>query len=412
MRSDPLSFEFEGEPGEDVSLPPALSVLLKVPSWRRGTVLSFGLPLIRPKFRTIVGPGNSEMTSKFDFQEAFRRAIPRLARERVDRVIKSLSEKPQLGAESIHEARKTLKSLRALLQLARGSMDAEVRRRENIFFRDAGRLLSPLRDPQALLEALDYFSKGNDRSGVSIPKQESIRTFIEKIQAEIAQHLVNGLPQREVRKLLRELRLVRSRAALWFEGVPGENGNEWEIFVGIGLRRTYRKAKNLVWQFEVMGHERGDDNTWHELRKSAKALGYQLRLLKPIWPKMMNASVDEIDQLTDRLGDANDLAILRAKILNQPYDPSETQESAEIRRIFMQILDRRKQKLQSEAFKLAKLVYAEKPGRFEGRLAAYWRVGQGSTGEPKARGSGHNQEGRKRRIDQKTKTIALVSAPS
>ena len=103
------------------------------------------------------------------------------------------------------------------------------------------------------------------------------------------------------------------------------------MFVGIGLRRTYRKAKNLVWQFEVMGHERSDDNTWHELRKSAKALGYQLRLLKPIWPKMMNVSVDEIDQLTDHLGDANDLAILRAKILNEPYDPSETQESAEIR---------------------------------------------------------------------------------
>ena len=79
-----------------------------------------------------------------------------------------------------------------------------------------------------------------------------------------------------------------------------------------------------------MGHETSDDNTWHELRKSAKALGYQLRLLKPIWPRMMNASVDEIDQLTDRLGDANDLAILRAKILNEPYDPSETQESAEI----------------------------------------------------------------------------------
>ena len=85
-----------------------------------------------------------EMTSKFDFQEAFRRAIPRLARDRVDRVLKSLSEKPHPGAESIHEARKTLKSLRALLQLARGSIDAEVRRRENICFRDAGRLLPPL----------------------------------------------------------------------------------------------------------------------------------------------------------------------------------------------------------------------------------------------------------------------------
>jgi CHAD domain-containing protein len=352
------------------------------------------LPLISPKFRTIVGARNSAMTSKFDFQEAFRRAIPRLARERVDRVLKSLGEKPQPGAESIHEARKTLKSLRALLHLARGSIDAEVRRRENIFFRDAGRLLSPLRDPQALLEALDYFSEGRNHSGFSTPKQESIRAFIAKVQREIEKRLVDGLPQREVRKLMRELRVVKSRAGLWFEAVPPGTANEWEFFVGIGLRRTYRKAKNLVWQFE------------------AKALGYQLRLLKPIWPKMMNASVDEIDQLTDRLGDANDLAILRAKILNEPYDPSETQEFAEIRRIFLQMLDRRKEKLQSEAFTLAKLVYAEKPGQFERRLAAYWRVGRGSIEVPKTRGSGHGQEGGKRQIDRKEKIETLVSASS
>jgi CHAD domain-containing protein len=348
------------------------------------------------------------MTSKFDSQEEFRRAIPRLARERIDRVLRSLSEKPQPGAESIHEARKTLKSLRALLQLARGSIDAEVRRRENIFFRDAGRLLSPLRDPQALLEALDYFSEGHDRSGVSTSKQESIRAFIEKIQGKIAQRLVDRLPPREVRKLLRDLRVVRRRATLWFKEVPAGTGSEWETFVGIGLRQTYRKAKNLVWQFEMMGHETGDDNTWHELRKSAKALGYQLRLLKPIWPKMMSASVDEIDQLTDRLGDANDLAILRAKILNEPYDSSQTLESGETRRIFLQMLDRRKQKLQSEAFKLAKLIYAEKPGRFERRLAAYWQVGRAPIELPKTRAAGHGLEGRKRRVDR-TKTETLVS---
>jgi CHAD domain-containing protein len=334
------------------------------------------------------------MTSKFDSQEAFRRSIPRLARERIDRVLESLSEKPQPGAESIHEARKTLKSLRALLRLARGSIDPEVRRRENIFFRDFGRLLSPLRDPQALLEALDYFHEGHGHSGVSTSKQKSIRGFIEKIQGEIEQHLVDRLPSKEVRRLLKELRVVRRRAALWFEGVPSATGNEWEIFVGIGLRKTYRKAKNLVWQFEMMGHETSDDNTWHDLRKSAKALGYQLRLLKPIWPKMMNASVDEIDQLTDRLGDANDLAILRAKILNQPYDPLETLESGETRRIFLQMLDRRKQKLHSEAFKLAKLIYAEKPDRFERRLATYWQVGRVPIETPRTLGARHSQGGR------------------
>ena len=76
----------------------------------------------------------------------------------------------------------------------------------------------------------------------------------------------------------------------------------------------------------MIGHETVDDKAWHELRKCAKALGYQLRLLKPIWPGMLNSLGDEIDQLTDCLGDANDLSILYGRILNEPYDRSENPE--------------------------------------------------------------------------------------
>jgi CHAD domain-containing protein len=244
------------------------------------------------------------MAFRFDNQETFLKAIPRVARERIDRVIESLNEKPQPGAESIHEARKNLKSLRSLLRLIRGSIDDDLRERENVFFRDAGRSLSTIRDPQALLEALEYFRKQHRAHlGPSTPKQESVRAFIEKIRGEIEKSLVDRLTPGTVRKLLRELRAARRRAALWLEGALVRPGNEWELFVGTGLRRTYRKAKNLVWQFEMMGYETADDKTWHELRKCAKALGYQLRLLRPIWPGMTNALVDEIDQLTDRSPD-------------------------------------------------------------------------------------------------------------
>jgi len=323
------------------------------------------------------------MAFRFDNQETFLKAIPRVARERIDRVIESLNEKPQPGAESIHEARKNLKSLRSLLRLICGSIDDGLRERENVFFRDAGRSLSTIRDPHALLEALNYFRKQHPpHLGPSTPKQASVRAFIEKIRGEIEKSLVDRLTPGTVKKLLRELRAARRRAALWLEGALVRPGNEWELFVGTGLRRTYRKAKNLVWQFQMMGYETADDKTWHELRKCAKALGYQLRLLRPIWPGMTNALVDEIDQLTDRLGDANDLAILRAKILNQPYDPSETKESGEPRRNFLQMLDRRKQKLHSEAFEIARLIYLEKPGQFERRLARYWHIWR-SRGEPK-----------------------------
>jgi len=355
------------------------------------------------------------MAFKFYIQETFRKAIPRIARERIDYVIESLSEKPHPGPESIHEARKNLKSLRALLRLARGSIDDGVRVRENIFFRDTGRSLSTIRDTEALLEALEYFRKRHPgNSGPSIPKQESIRAFIEKTREDIQKNQVDGLATGALKKLVRDLREAKRRATLWHEGVLLQPENEWETFVGNGLRRTYRKAKNLVWQFEVIGHETVDDKAWHELRKCAKSLGYQLRLLKPIWPGMLNALVDEIDQLTDQLGDANDLSILYGKILNEPYDRSGTQKWGETRRFFLQSLDGRRQKLHSDAFNLARLIYTEKPGQFERRLAGYWQIWRSQKEVKDTRNSGKigRQAGRQENAEQEAKAEVPVSSPS
>ena len=315
------------------------------------------------------------MAFRFDIQESFLKAIPRIARERIGSVIESLGEKPQPGAEAIHDARKNLKSLRALLRLTRGAIQESTRLNENARFRDAGRALSAVRDPQALLEALGNLRKRlHAESRSSKAKQPSVDAFVGKIEKEIESTLVAGLPRGLVRKIVRELREAKRRTAHLFEGVVLRPGNEWESYIAFGLKRTYRKGKNLVWRFDLMGHDKAEDPDWHELRKCAKALGYQLRLLKPIWPSMVDASVEEIDQLTDRLGDANDLAILGKKILDQPYDPSETKDSGESRRIFLQSLNRRKQELHAEAFEIARLIYAEKAGQFERRLAGYWQI--------------------------------------
>ena len=315
------------------------------------------------------------MAFKFDIRESLLEGIPRITRERIERVIGSLSEKPQPSAESIHEARKDLKSLRAVLRLARGSIQTEVRRRENIFFRDAGRSLSAARDCQALLEALEYFSKRRHRpQRNSTTSQESVHELIEKIRGKIEREMIDELPPETLRHLVQQLRGAKRRADLWFDGVLLQPGSEWETFVGTGLRRTYRQGKNLVWQFEMIGQENASDETWHELRKCAKALGYQLRLLRPIWPGPISVLLGEIDQLTDRLGDDHDLAVLRERILNQPYNPSETQESADIRQILLLSLDRRRRRLQSESLQLARRIYVEKPGQFERRLAAYWQA--------------------------------------
>jgi CHAD domain-containing protein len=350
------------------------------------------------------------MAFRFDIQEPFLNAIPRIARERIGSVMESLGEKPQPGAEAIHDARKNLKSLRALLRLARGAIHESTRLSENARFRDAGRALSAVRDPQALLEALGNLRKRlHSELQSSKAKQASVDAFVGKIEREIESTLVTGLPPGLVRKIVRELREAKHRAAHLFEDVVLRPGNEWESYIAVGLKRTYRKGKNLVWQFALMGHDKAEDPDWHELRKCAKALGYQLRLLKPIWPAMIDASVEEIDQLTDRLGDANDLAILGKKILDQPYDPSETKDFGESRRTFLQSLNRRKQKLHAEAFEIARLIYAEKTGQFERRLAGYWQIWRSPVTPSKSKHV-HGQEKRLEKNDRKTK--AVVSSPS
>src|SRR6516164_2216087 len=105
------------------------------------------------------------MAFKIEIDEPLARGITRIARERIERVIESLAEKPHPGAESIHSARKDLKSMRALLRLASGSIANETRRAENLLFRDIGRSLSPLRDSHALGEALQNFAKSKPRGG-------------------------------------------------------------------------------------------------------------------------------------------------------------------------------------------------------------------------------------------------------
>src|SRR5208282_754486 len=76
-----------------------------------------------PFHRTRRRKGN--MAFRFELGETFLTGIPRIARENISSVITLLSENPRPTAESVHGARKSLKSLRAVLQLARGGIESE-----------------------------------------------------------------------------------------------------------------------------------------------------------------------------------------------------------------------------------------------------------------------------------------------
>ena len=199
-------------------------------------------------------------------------------------------------------------------------------------------------------------------------------TLFNEVRREIEQKISNDFPREKVASLVRELRDAKRRTTLWFQGTVLQPANEWELLLGTGLRQTYRKARNIVCQIQSEGHEAFRDESWHELRKCAKALGYQLRLLKPIWPATIASLADEIDQLTSLLGDANDLAVLRRKLIDSETSASNHTLLDKSRRNLIRLIDRRKKALQSKAFKYARMIYSEKPRRFERRLATYWDI--------------------------------------
>src|SRR3954453_7178467 len=92
------------------------------------------------------------MSYRFVKRETVPDGLRRIARERIENALAELrGETDSSPEEAIHEARKDMKKLRAVLRLARDELGDDVYRRENACFRDAARKLSGVRDADVML---------------------------------------------------------------------------------------------------------------------------------------------------------------------------------------------------------------------------------------------------------------------
>ena len=87
--------------------------------------------------------------------EPLPEGIVRIGHGRIDHALDELRGKSDSTAEeAVHEARKDLKKLRALLRMTQAELGEDTFRRENVCFRDAGRELAGVRDSDVMLETL------------------------------------------------------------------------------------------------------------------------------------------------------------------------------------------------------------------------------------------------------------------
>lgn len=260
-------------------------------------------------------------------------------------------------ATAIHGARKEMKKLRAVLRLIREDLGEDRFRRENRRYRDIGRLLGPSRDFEAKVETLNALEEHFANQFPSAATRPW-RRLLERERDQLF-GAGKGEAQSQIERAQIEVGQGGDAISGW-----SITACSWEL-VEPGLLRSYREGR------EAMGNALSAPSSGavHEWRKRAKDLWYQLRILRNVWPELLEPTADQAHDLTKLLGDHHDLAILARDL--------EDREGIEDSKAITAMIERRQGELLDCAKDLGRRLYAEKPRAFRRRLRLYWMAWRG-----------------------------------
>jgi CHAD domain-containing protein len=260
---------------------------------------------------------------------------------------------------AIHCARKSIKKARALWRLLRHALPVATYRQANARLRDAGRPLGAARDAKVLVVALDKIFKA--RAGLA--GAIALKTFRHGLiqNGSAIKHAVMLGPT-GITLSRRALRSAYQRIKDYSMGKRG-----WSV-LGKGLRRTYARGRRMYRKARV---DRRAEHL-HEWRKQVTYLHHQFAALKLLLPGPIGELASATGELSERLGDDHDLAVLCARVLAQRG----AFHSAPQQRRIIAAIERERAHLQNTAVMLGARIYEETPADFIARFGGYWHEWQ------------------------------------
>jgi CHAD domain-containing protein len=284
------------------------------------------------------------------------RAMRAILHRQIEAAIAGLP-RAQAGDEEIHEARKRVKAARATLRLLRPLLSEARYRSADRMLRDAARALSATRDSTVLVNTLDGL--------VQRARGKRTRARLNAFEAQLqraARRSHAQLDRRGLRQSSLRLRTALQRVDSWPEPVP-----DWKV-VRRSLRDTYRKGRRCA----RCNARRRNGATLHEWRKRAKYLRSQLQVIAPVQHASLKSMAAALHELTDRLGEEHDLAVLSELAQRDGRQRVDGKTNHRLQRL----IDKRRRKLRKRALRIGLPLYAEKPAHFEARLQRYLREWQ------------------------------------
>lgn len=289
-------------------------------------------------------------------EESVQETVIRVAREQIGKAVDEIEDGELDRHEIVHQVRKRCKKLRGLIRVVRPVL-GDAYGRENACFRDAARSLSSLRDAQSLIDTVDDL---RDHLGSLLEPDfaADVRARLLERRRRLAEDVVGHDQQ------LDELRLVMQEA---YQRV----GN-WELSgsgfdaVRGGLHKTYRRGHRAM----HAAYRKPRAERFHEWRKRVKYHGYHLRLLRPIWKPLIRKQAEAAGELSDLLGDAHDLAVLRATLSAEPREFGDERQLEAL----LGLTEQRRKALTQQARPLGERLFGEHPDELVARFAQYWRA--------------------------------------
>lgn len=203
----------------------------------------------------------------------------------------------------VHEMRKAFKRIRALLRFYY-QLENDFPKRAGNNIAELGRQLSVLRNSWVNLHLFEKLS--SEDICVADSKLKMVRESLAQKNSSLIKQ--KGLSDEGIAELQGyELNLR------WF---LEENLLEFQKDIGGQLRLSYEKAY-LLFQDEGIWH---NTDRVHDLRKRLKVLYYQVDFLKKLFPKFFKLKSDQLNVITELLGEEHDLFVLLEELGKPEYD--------------------------------------------------------------------------------------------
>ena len=205
------------------------------------------------------------MAYRFKIDEPIGSGVRRVACEQAARAGRELEA---ASGAAVHESRKAIKRLRALLRLIRPEIGEKAFKARNAAMREIAAALSGPRDQGILLETVAKLEAryGAETAGILAPVRDLIGADAAGSQASIG------------RAAIEQVRGLLAREEKRFETL--EIAGDGFTVLADGLEQSYRRGRKAL----AKARENPSDQAYHDLRKAVQWHWRQMAVLSRAWP--------------------------------------------------------------------------------------------------------------------------------